>query len=131
MCALEALLSGHTMTIAAIEAGVSRRTVYTWLYDDPSFAVEYNQRRLELIESASQRLLDALEDAVGVVVEAIKNGDTKMAIAILKGAGALNLQNISFDDCDVNNVSSQIDKRRVCQFDDRLLASMMRDRIGE
>lgn len=71
--ALTALIEGGTLTEAAEKAGISRRTLYSYLHDDIEFARAYKQTvdqqallRLETLENERRRasavLLEIMED---------------------------------------------------------------------
>ena len=89
---LALLISGSTITNAAQNVGISRRTVHSWLRNDPGFVAAYNQARIELFEAARARLLTLVEAAFGVVGQAIEAGDVRTALVILRGAGLLSGQ---------------------------------------
>lgn len=64
---IAALLSAHTVEAAALMAGVSSRTLYTWL-EDMDFRAELRKQEMQTVENATRRLLagqnlalDALE----------------------------------------------------------------------
>ncbi len=83
------LLMGRTVAAAARSVGVSRRTIFRWLKDDLAFQAEYNRRRKEL-QQATESTLEMLADHSAVcLARAIAEGDSRVAIAILKGLGFL------------------------------------------
>ncbi len=86
------LIGGATVTKAAQEAGISRRTVNNWNRTDAKFIAAHNQARIELFEAARARLLTLVEAAFGVVGQAIEAGDVRTALVILRGAGLLSGQ---------------------------------------
>jgi hypothetical protein len=91
--ALEALVSGGSVTKAAQQAGVARETVSRWLHHDPVFIDEMHNARAELA-SQTRCALEALGmQAVGVLVSAVQNEFVKpwrlkAACAVLKMIGA-------------------------------------------
>jgi hypothetical protein len=87
--ALEYLLTGSTVTAAAAAAGVDRSTVHRWLRADVRFATQYERRRRELVEATEARLLMLADRAVGVVEQALADGDSRAALSVLKGLGLL------------------------------------------
>jgi hypothetical protein len=91
--ALRFLVSGGSVTNAALQAGVARETVSRWLHRDPVFIAEMHNARAELA-SQTRCALEALGmQAVGVLVSAIQNEFVKpwrlkAACAVLKMIGA-------------------------------------------
>jgi len=86
---LEALLRGETVTAAATAANVDRSTVHRWLRSDLSFQAACNRGRRELWEASAGRLLRAAHTAAETVANAVESGDVQVALAVLKGIGAL------------------------------------------
>ncbi len=101
--ALAALLSGSTVTAAAEAGGVSRETVHKWMREDFEFQAELERGKRELMQSSQMRLFKVVEDAVDSVHKAIQEGDSRAALAILKGLGMLNgtLPELQSDNPDV------------------------------
>ena len=66
LAVLNLLVAGQTITAASQAVGVGRTTVYRWL-GSTDFAVEYNRRRKELLESHQNRLILAAGKAVDAV----------------------------------------------------------------
>jgi hypothetical protein len=91
--ALRFLVSGGSVTNAALQAGVARETVSRWLHHDPVFIAEMHNARAELA-SQTRCALEALGmQAVGVLVSAVGNEFVKpwrlkAACAVLKMIGA-------------------------------------------
>jgi hypothetical protein len=75
LTALAALLSKHTVTQAAAEAGVSRTTIYTWLRQ-PDFTQELRKAQNAAIEAAASRLAGGLSEAIEELARLIKSADT-------------------------------------------------------
>jgi hypothetical protein len=71
VAALDALLSGKSVTAAATAAGVSRQTVHRWLRTDPAVIAAWNAGRLELLQVTRGRLLRLGEKAVSVIEETL------------------------------------------------------------
>ncbi len=82
---LEALLHGETVT----DAAVSPRTVHRWLKDDFVFQAAFNRERRALMEAMQHRLFALTTIALDTVEGAVKGGDVKAALAVIKAVGAL------------------------------------------
>jgi AcrR family transcriptional regulator len=87
--ALEMLVQGKTMSETAQAAGVSRRTLHRWLKNDAAFAALYNQWHEELKENCRSRVLMLGGKAAAALEKALEAGDSKAALAVLKGIGVL------------------------------------------
>src|SRR6516225_2459082 len=91
--ALNALVSGGSVTKAAKEAGVARQTVSRWVHHDPVFLAEVQNVRADLAIQ-TRCALEALGiQAVGVLANAVqdqfvKPWRLKAACAVLKMIGA-------------------------------------------
>ncbi|MDQ6832901.1 MAG: hypothetical protein M3008_05845 [Chloroflexota bacterium] len=86
---LEALLHGETVTDAARAAAVSPRTVHRWLKDDFVFQAAFNRERRALMEAMQHRLFALTTLALDTVEGAVKAGDVKAALAVIKAVGDL------------------------------------------
>jgi hypothetical protein len=91
--ALEALVSGGSITKAAKMAGVARETVSRWVHHDPVFLAELRNVRAELAIQTRCALEALGMQAVGVLVNAVQNQFVKpwrlkAACAVLKMVGA-------------------------------------------
>ncbi len=87
--ALTALLAGRSVTAAAATAGVDRTTLHRWLKADFAFQAAFNRARRDLHVALQARLLALAEQAAEAVEKAVRSGDTKAAMAVLKGLGFL------------------------------------------
>ena len=91
--ALDALVSGGSITKAAKEAGVARETVSRWVHHDPAFLAELQNIRAEMAIQTRCALESLGMRAVGVLTDAIENQLVKpsrlrAACALLKMIGA-------------------------------------------
>jgi hypothetical protein len=93
--------SGKSVTEAAAEAGVGRRTLYRWLKEDPKFIAAWNAWRREIGQSARARLLGVAAEAVEAVREAVRKGDGRLALALLKGMGMVSTEAVGSEDAEV------------------------------
>jgi aminopeptidase N len=87
--ALEALLSGKSMTAAAAAAGVDRTTLWRWGRESFEFQARLNQGRAALQQSYQLRLEALVEKALQTVEAAVERGNMKAALEVLKGSGLL------------------------------------------
>ncbi|MBI4575864.1 MAG: hypothetical protein HY722_06330 [Planctomycetes bacterium] len=76
-----ALLSGATVTEAAVAAGVQRTTVSAWLNSDAVFVAELRARRAELWDALRCRLVDRAAGAVDAVAELLGHEDWRARVA--------------------------------------------------
>jgi len=86
--ALDALLSGQTIAAAAESAGVARCTLHRWL-EDVGFRARLEARSRELRRHAQVRLVGLIDRAVEAIEGALILGDSRVALAILRGVGVL------------------------------------------
>jgi hypothetical protein len=86
IAALDALLSGKTATDAATAAGISRSTLYNWLGKDFRFQAAVNRGRRDLRQAVVCRADQLAADAAECVARAVREGDVKAALEILKRA---------------------------------------------
>ncbi len=86
---LDSLLQGETIVSAAHTAGVDRTTVHRWLARDFAFQAALNHRRHELRVALVDRLAQLAAAAVDVVEQALRDGDARVGLAVLKGTGLL------------------------------------------
>ena len=85
---LRALSCGLSITAAADQAGVSRKTAYRW-QADPRFAQTLSAWRRLAVDSARHQLLAMTEQAMAVVSNSLQKSDVRVAMALLKGTGLL------------------------------------------
>jgi transposase-like protein len=90
--AVDLLALGNNVTRVAEQVGVARQTVSEWLNQNPAFEAAVNQRRQENWDNASNRLRSLLPNALDVLEQALKGGNIKAAIEVLKAAGLHGLQ---------------------------------------
>lgn len=82
--ALEALLEGASITDAAAAAGVDRGTLHRWRRNDFAFQAELNAGRKDLRQAIAHRLERLANDATQCVGKAVREGDVKAALEIMK-----------------------------------------------
>lgn len=89
LAALSALTSGATVTDAASDAGVDRTTVHRWLRDDALFKAAWNRVRRDREREALARIEQIAIGALDAVEQAVSAGETRVALAVLRGSGLL------------------------------------------
>jgi len=98
VAALEGLLAGKTAAEAAAAAGVGRTTIYKWLRIDFAFQAALNRGRRDLQQAVSYRVEQLAADAAECVARAVREGDVKAAMEILKRLNVLAPREIGSDD---------------------------------
>jgi hypothetical protein len=72
----------------AKDVGVGRSTVHRW-FAQPDFAALLNGRKLALREAHQSRLQRIEELAIEAIESSLEQGDSRTALAVLKGTGLL------------------------------------------
>jgi hypothetical protein len=98
IAALDALLSGKTATDAAAAAGIGRRTFYDWLKKNFCFQAALNRGRREVQQAVAHRIGQLTAEAAECVTQAVRKGDVKAALEVLKRTNALAPAKIGTDD---------------------------------
>ena len=75
LAALEALLRGETVAVAAAAAGVHRRSVHNWLRNDFAFQAQFNRERRDLQEQMTARQMRLAEKATAGVEHYLDDPD--------------------------------------------------------
>ena len=83
------LTLGKSLSAAAAAAGVHRGTEHRWMTDDPLFAAAYHGWQSETRSSAQARFLAMSDLAVENVCDALRRGDTRTSLVVLKAMGLL------------------------------------------
>ncbi len=109
---LEHLLAGETVTSAAKAGKVDRTTAHRWLREDYAFQAAYNRGRRELQEALQTRLLSLAEKAARTVEGAVEGGDSRAALAVLKGLGLLNGEPPEIGSDDPEDLEEEEQKQR-------------------
>lgn len=87
--AMDSLLTGSSVSDAAMAAKVSRTTVHRWLKHCAEFQAAYNARRMDLRTNQIAQMEQILTKAISAVDGALDRGDAKVALVILHGLGLL------------------------------------------
>jgi hypothetical protein len=98
IAALDALLSGKTAAEAATAAGVSRSTLYNWLGKDFRFQATLNRGRRDMREAVACRADQLASEAAECIVRAVRQGDVKAALEVVKRANIFAAAKIGSDD---------------------------------
>ena len=81
--AIDLLVTGKPDREVAAAVGVTRQTIAQWR-QHPVFMAELNHRRQTLWADAHARLRALIDGAVDVIEDAVRDGDLKAAIEVLK-----------------------------------------------
>jgi hypothetical protein len=87
--AMAALAAGKSITRAAHEAGVTRRTIQLWQKQNPEFRAAVQRWKRETRRAARAVLFEGVESAAAVVVEASDGGDAYAALQLLRATGVI------------------------------------------
>ena len=69
---LSALMTSETRQAAAVKAGISDRTLRSYL-SDPSFLAQYRQQRTKLLSDATHQLQSNLQTTIKTLMSIIKS----------------------------------------------------------
>jgi hypothetical protein len=111
IAALDALLSGKTAADAATAAGISRSTLYNWLGKDFRFQAALNRGRRDLRQAVACRADQLASEAAECVARALRDGDVKAALEIIKRSNIFTASRIGSDD--ETELRQEDEKRRV------------------
>ncbi|MGA7876409.1 MAG: helix-turn-helix domain-containing protein [Desulfoferrobacter sp.] len=84
LAAIPLILAGKSDQGVADELGVARETIWRWRNTDFEFKAKLNEERVRLLDSACDRLIGLVGKAVSCVEKALDEGDSKVALALLK-----------------------------------------------
>ena len=87
--AIVMLMHGNSPDRAAKAAGVHRGTLYRWMKNDRAFAEVLAECKAALHADAREQLASLMHECVGLVYDAIVQGDKQMAFKVLKSFGVL------------------------------------------
>jgi len=82
--AIGLVLDGKSDREVAGEVGVTRETVWRWRNENPLFICELNHRRREAHRATRERLQSLQAKVLDVLDQALDDGDTRVAMALLK-----------------------------------------------
>jgi len=82
--AIALLLLGASDRAVSEQIGVARTTIWRWRNHDPRFISTLNRERLAAFEAARARLHSLVNLAVETLEGALRNGDAKSALELIK-----------------------------------------------
>ena len=87
MNAIDILVQGRTDQETAETVGVARETVTRWRNDNPHFTAELNRQRRLIWGDSHDRLRALASKAVDVLETSLGDGDSRVALEVLKAIG--------------------------------------------
>ncbi len=84
IAALDALLNGSSVTDAAAAAGVDRSSVHNWLRKNFAFQAALNRGRKDMRQAIVHRLERLANNATECVDKAVREGNVKVALEVVK-----------------------------------------------
>ena len=87
--AIALLCAGCARVEVARRVGVSRGTLWNWMYRNQRFEEALSAWRREMAGSARARLLGLTGAGYRAIALALERGDAKVALAVFKGLGVL------------------------------------------
>lgn len=112
--AKDLLFAGQTATATADSVGVHRSTVHRWM-KEPNFIAALNQERIDAREARNARIGHLQDAALETVEVAVRDGDARLALNVLKCLGALNDSVTAIgptDPSDVEQMQLQAERNR-------------------
>jgi hypothetical protein len=85
--AIDILVQGRTDQETAETVGVARETVTRWRNDNPRFTAELNKQRRLIWGDSHDRLRALASKAVDVLETSLGDGDSRVALEVLKAIG--------------------------------------------
>jgi hypothetical protein len=98
---------------------VDRTTVHRWLKRDLAFQAALNRSKRDLRESVHARLMALADKAIECVSNSIRAGNSKTALALLKGLGLLDDKGEQIGSSDPEELAAHATAE---EFERRLLA---------
>jgi hypothetical protein len=106
------LTMGKSISAAATAAGVHRVTVHRWLKNDPLFAAAYHGWQSETRSSAQARFLAMSDLAVDNICDALRKGDVRMSLMVVKAMGLLTAVEPGNTDAEELAREQELEKRK-------------------
>jgi hypothetical protein len=97
--AIAALLNARDLQSAAQQAGVSERTIYRWMDEDPGFLDDLKAAEADAIKAAGRRLVGAAESAITVILYVMLQNQNPPGVRLRAAQGILD-QLIKFRNLD-------------------------------
>jgi len=89
--ALQALIVANNVSEAAETAGISRKTLYTYLNTDSDFLLAYRDAKREQLRAVSERMSEGATQATEYILSLISNEDAPPAIRLQASVKLLEL----------------------------------------
>jgi len=106
--AIVALLSNSTIEKAAVDAGISERTLYRWL-NDPCFRDECRKSRRQLFSQSMGRIQKLASHAVTQLAMTIANPGVKDSVRVTASRTVLENARLSVELDDMNERLDQLE----------------------
>ena len=90
--AMQQLISGLSITDAAVASGVPRRSLFRWCKEDETFVAALNLWKHATLESGRTQALTLLSPAIKTVGHAIQNGHVSASLQVMRGLGVFSPQ---------------------------------------
>lgn len=100
--ALEALLSGLSVTVTAERVGVHRSTIHEWR-KQPEFIAAFNRGRQEQVQAFAGRLSGLSDKAFQTLEQALDSGDVKAATFVLRELARMPVESGSTDAAEIRS----------------------------
>jgi hypothetical protein len=87
--AIDALVSGSTITEAAKVSGYSRETLSRLRHENPVFVALLNKRRAEACDVVAGRIRELVDKIAGAVIAALESPELSSALIVQAGLSAI------------------------------------------
>ena len=87
--ALVALISSPTIREASRKSGVAERTINEYMRTDPEFRKAYEQYRQDIVRNASEKMTNALTDAVETLTTIMSDKDVNAITRVASAKAVL------------------------------------------
>jgi predicted transcriptional regulator len=126
LLAVDALVSGASITDAATTAGVRRETVSRWIHENPVFKAELNRRREEIRIERRVSLGALIVDIEAAIRRALNNPETPPVVTLQTGLSVLPKLYALMDGQSIG----PLDAEKIIQRDADPLRNLMNDSVS-
>lgn len=109
--ALVALISSPTIREASKKSGVAERTINEYMRTDPEFRQAYEQYRQDIIRNASERMTNAMTDAVSTLTSIMNDKKTNTATRVTASKAVLEYGLKLWEVADINARLTAIEEK--------------------